>query len=110
MNKTFYYDTLYPFADMAVQKFKTFTAAEKALWNFKPDDRYYKQVRQFFQLAARFYQPRTQKGIQKFHTIKDAQNGWWAGKGRVDCRNFAHNLSPNPAINHEDLEKSYYKL
>ena len=59
---------------MAVQKFKTFEEAERALWNFKPDKEYYRQIAAFYglftKLSSRFSYP---AGVFKFNTFEEAE-------------------------------------
>jgi len=58
---------------MSVQKFKTFEEAEQALWNFNPDEKYYRQVADLFNLMVKLHPLRNQKGVFKFKTFEDAQ-------------------------------------
>ena len=37
--------------DMPIYKYKTFDGAERALWNFHPDEAYYKQVAALWRFA-----------------------------------------------------------
>lgn len=58
---------------MPVQKFKTFEEAEKALWNFNPDEKYYKQVAAFYELFTRLNKFSYPMGIFKFKTFEEAE-------------------------------------
>ena len=42
---------------MAIQKFKDFQEAERALWCFYPDEEYYKRVVKLWDLANRLCPP-----------------------------------------------------
>jgi hypothetical protein len=57
---------------MPVQKFKTFEEAEKALWNFKPDDAYLARVAELWDFANKLNPISYPKGIFKFKTIEEA--------------------------------------
>jgi hypothetical protein len=57
---------------MPVQKFKTFEEAEKALWNFKPDDTYLARVAELWDFANKLNPISYPKGIFKFKTIEEA--------------------------------------
>lgn len=58
---------------MSIQKFKTFEEAEQALWNFKPDKEYYRQVREFYKLFAKLNKFSYPKGVFKFKTFEEAE-------------------------------------
>ena len=57
---------------MPVQKFKSFEDAEKALWNYEPDDAYFQRVRRLFEFAEKLNPIRCPHGIFKFKTIEEA--------------------------------------
>jgi len=57
---------------MGLQKFKNFGEAERALWCFNPDEKYFKQVRELFNLANRLCPPDFPRGIFKYRTIDEA--------------------------------------
>lgn len=57
---------------MPVYKYKTFEEAEKALWNFEPDEAYFERVRQLFALAQQLNPVRCPRGVFKFKTIEEA--------------------------------------
>ena len=58
---------------MPVQKFKTFEEAERALWNFKPDAEYYRQVAALYKLFCKISKFSYPKGIFKFKTFEEAE-------------------------------------
>lgn len=58
---------------MAIRKFKTFGEAERALWNFNPDEKHYKQVREFYKLFAKLNKFSYPNGIFKFKTFEEAE-------------------------------------
>lgn len=49
---------------MPIYTYKSFEEAERALWNFNPDEEYYRQVSQLFQLAFSLNPPKNTPGIQ----------------------------------------------
>ncbi len=57
-----------------IYKFKTFDEAQKALWSFEPDERYYALVKDLFALANKLYPPRCRQGIFLFKTIEEAND------------------------------------
>ncbi len=57
---------------MPVYPFKSFDEAQKALWNFNPDDAYYRRVAQLFELAFRLSPPRCRRGVFPFRSIEEA--------------------------------------
>lgn len=57
---------------MPVIKYETFEDAEKALWNFNPDDAYYRRVNRLFEFADRLNPIRFPRGIFKYRTLEDA--------------------------------------
>ena len=57
---------------MGLQKFKSFQEAERALWCFNPDEKYFKQIRELFKLANRLCPPNFPRGIFKYRTMEEA--------------------------------------
>jgi hypothetical protein len=57
---------------MPVEKFKSLKAAEEALWNFNPDETYYKNLNEFFKLAAALHPFKCPHGIFKYKTFEEA--------------------------------------
>jgi hypothetical protein len=57
---------------MPVYKYKTFEEAEKALWNFHPDEAYFKRVATLWDFANKLAPIRYPHGIFKFKTIEEA--------------------------------------
>ncbi|HOM89045.1 MAG TPA: hypothetical protein PLH80_10965 [Spirochaetota bacterium] len=55
-----------------IYKYKTFDEAQRALWNFNPDAKYYEQVRQLFLLSSKLYPIQCRRGIFLFKTIEEA--------------------------------------
>lgn len=58
---------------MTIQKFKSFEEAERALWNFNPDEEYFKQVSAFFLIFSKLNKFNYPKGIYKFKTFEEAE-------------------------------------
>lgn len=57
---------------MPVFKFKTFEEAERALWNFNPDEYYYQRVSELWDFVNELNPIFFPSGIFKFKTIEDA--------------------------------------
>jgi len=57
---------------MPVYKYKTFEEAEKALWNFNPDEQYFERVAELWEFADELCPISYPKGIFKFKTIEEA--------------------------------------
>jgi len=57
---------------MPIYKFKTFEQAERALWNFNPDERYYERVEELWDFANELNPIDYPRGIFKFQTIEEA--------------------------------------
>ena len=58
---------------MPVEKYSSLEDAEKALWNFNPDEAYYKNLREFFKLAATLHPFKCPHGIFKYRTFEQAE-------------------------------------
>ena len=57
---------------MPVYKYKTFEEADRALWNFHPDETYYQQVAALWRFANKLSPISYPKGIFKFRSIEEA--------------------------------------
>ncbi len=58
---------------MPIYKFKSFEEAEKALWNFDPDENYYQKIAKLFQLGFRLSPPQCRRGIFKFKNFEERE-------------------------------------
>ncbi len=64
---------------MPVYKFKTLEEAELSLICYKPDDEYFKRVRNFYKIAKKLNPPKNfKKGIQKriIDPTQNKKNPW----------------------------------
>ncbi len=57
---------------MPVYKYKSFKDAEKALWNIDPDEEYYKNAPQLWDIANNLCSVTCPRGIFKFRSIEEA--------------------------------------
>lgn len=57
---------------MPIYKYKTFEEAERALWNFHPDEEYFKRVAELWDFADKLNPIKYPKGIFKFKTLEEA--------------------------------------
>ncbi len=57
---------------MPVYKYKSFKEAEKALWNFNPDEAYYKRVADLWEFADKLNPIKYPRGVFKFRNIQEA--------------------------------------
>lgn len=57
---------------MPVYKFKSHEEAERALWNFNPDEAYYKRVAQLWKFANQLSNIEYPKGVFRFKSITEA--------------------------------------
>lgn len=57
---------------MPVYKYKTFEEAERALWNFHPDQAYFDKVADLWDFANKLSPIDYPKGIFKFRNIEEA--------------------------------------
>jgi hypothetical protein len=57
---------------MPIYKYKSFKDAEKALWNFKPDEKYFERVAELWEFANELNPISYPRGIFKFKNIEEA--------------------------------------
>lgn len=57
---------------MPVYKYRTFEEAERALWNFSPDEAYFKRVAELWAFADQLNSIIYPKGIFKFQNLEEA--------------------------------------
>jgi hypothetical protein len=57
---------------MPIYKYKTFEEADKALWNFNPDEAYFEQVAALWRFANKLSPITYPRGIFKFRTLEEA--------------------------------------
>lgn len=57
---------------MPVYKYRTFEEAERALWNFNPDEAYFKRVADLWAFADQLNPIIYSKGIFKFRNLEEA--------------------------------------
>jgi hypothetical protein len=56
---------------MGIKKFKSFEEAERALWEFEPDQAYFNRLRNLFDLAEKFRPGKVERGIKKYRSLED---------------------------------------
>jgi hypothetical protein len=56
---------------MGISKFKNLVDAERALWEFYPDDAYFKRVRGLFELAEHLLDGKDERGIKKYRSLEE---------------------------------------
>lgn len=72
---------------MPVYKYKTFEEAERAFWNYNPDEAYFKRVAELWAFANQLSSIAYPRGIFKYRSIEEAN------KQREDWElNFAREL------------------
>ena len=57
---------------MSLTKFRSFEEAEKSLWQFKPDDAYYTNLRRLFELFDKLNRSAYPAGIFKYPDLDSA--------------------------------------
>ncbi|MBN2012092.1 hypothetical protein JW960_22375 [candidate division KSB1 bacterium] len=57
---------------MPVYKYKSFEDAEKALWNFNPDERYFEHLAELYKFGNKLNPIDIPCGVFKFKTIEEA--------------------------------------
>jgi hypothetical protein len=57
---------------MPIYKYKTFEEAERALWNFHPDETYFRKVADLWSFANRLSPISYPTGIFKFRSLEEA--------------------------------------
>jgi hypothetical protein len=57
---------------MPVERFRTFEEAKEALWNFKPDATYFKQLAELWNTANRLCPISYPKGVFRYKSIDEA--------------------------------------
>jgi hypothetical protein len=57
---------------MPVYKYKDFEQAERALWNFHPDEAYFKRVAELWAFANKLSPITYPRGVFKYRSIEEA--------------------------------------
>lgn len=58
---------------MPIQKFKSFEDASKNLWNYAPDNEYYRRTANFYKLSCRLIRFSSAVGVYKFRSFEEAE-------------------------------------
>ena len=53
-----------------IEKFKNIKDADKPIWVMKPDEEYYRKVREFFKMIEKLSDFKIKPGIQKFSSFQ----------------------------------------
>jgi len=80
---------------MAVYKFRTFGDAQRALWNFYPDQAYFKQVADLWDTADKLCPVTYPQGIFRFKTIDEAnkqRKEWEIAHAKTICSKRGNSL------------------
>ncbi len=79
---------------MAVLKYKTFEDAEQALWNFNPDNDFFRKIHELFVLAAKLNPVIYPRGVFKYKTFEEAQEQRleWELRNAVDKKRKAKSV------------------
>jgi hypothetical protein len=70
---------------MPVYKYKTFEKARRALWNFSPDELYFKQVVELWETADKLAPITYPRGVFKFKSVNEAdkhRKEWEIGQAK----------------------------
>ena len=57
---------------MPIYKYKTYEEAERALWNFHPDEAYFRKVAELWDFADKLSPITYPKGVFKYRNIEEA--------------------------------------
>jgi len=94
---------------MPVFKFRTYEEAEKAQWNFHPDEVYFLRVARLFEFAQKVNPVHYPRGIFKYRSIEDAnrQSEEWLSEHCLK-RNLSDSIEPEsvPRLKNEIAEAS----
>jgi hypothetical protein len=92
---------------MSITKFRSFKEAEKSLWQFKPDDAYYINLRRLFELFEKLNRPAYPAGIFKYPDLDSAnlqKAEWDVIAGLKKSKKFLNRIF-HKAKNHKEAEE-----
>lgn len=78
---------------MSVYKYRTFEDAERALWNFNPDEAYFKRVPDLWAFADQLNSIVRPNGIFKFRSIEEANKH----RDELECEKCSRKCLHNKA-------------
>ena len=82
---------------MPVYKYQTFEEADRALWNFHPDEAYFKKVADLWNFANRFLPISYPKGIFKFRNMEEANQH----RDQLELEHAKKIQAERSAVNHK---------
>lgn len=74
---------------MPVKRYRSFEEASTDLWVMRPDEAYYKRVRQFMALWSKLSPLTPKRSLAKFRTIEEAEQRFTVDRSRFTTRGLS---------------------